>query len=287
MKQSFKIISAIVWTALLLSSCDTKQSSTALSAEGRQRDSVQTELNQLNSFVDVVSASMDSISMSEGIIFKGNGEKAVSSREQIRRNITAFEDILQRQKTRITELEKSLGQQNDARTAKLRMIIKGLNKQIAEKDTMIAQLKTELNDKNVNIAQLQTHVRELDQNITGLNQKNQEQEKTITAQTDKMNEAYVKVAAKAELKKEGLLTKSTLFTRKKLDITKLGGATFTKVDIRNFRSLKINGKRPQVLTQMPPASYRIDKNADGTCTLTILDPSAFWSISSYLVVRSN
>ena len=287
MKQSFKIISAIVWTALLLSSCDTKQSSTALSAEGRQRDSVQTELNQLNSFVDVVSASMDSISMSEGIIFKGNGEKAVSSREQIRRNITAFEDILQRQKTRITELEKSLGQQNDARTAKLRMIIKGLNKQIAEKDTMIAQLKTELNDKNVNIAKLQTHVRELDQNITGLNQKNQEQEKTITAQTDKMNEAYVKVAAKAELKKEGLLTKSTLFTRKKLDITKLGGATFTKVDIRNFRSLKINGKRPQVLTQMPPASYRIDKNTDGTCTLTILDPSTFWSISSYLVVRSN
>lgn len=287
MKQSFKIISVVVWAALLLGSCDHKPANPTQSAEGRQRDSVQTELDQLNSFVDVVSASMDSISMSEGIIFKNNGEKAVTSREQIRRNITAFEDLLQRQKTRIAELEKSLGQQNDARTAKLRMIIKGLNKQIADKDTLIAHLKTELNDKNVSITKLQTHVKELDQNVTGLNQKNKEQEETITAQTNKMNEAYVKVATKAELKKEGLLTKSTLFTRKKLDITKLGGATFTKVDIRNFRSLKINGKRPQVLTQMPPASYRIDKNADGTCTLNVLDPSAFWSISSYLVVRSN
>jgi chromosome segregation ATPase len=252
MKQSFKIISVVVWAALLLGSCDHKPANPTQSAEGRQRDSVQTELDQLNSFVDVVSASMDSISMSEGIIFKNNGEKAVTSREQIRRNITAFESLLQRQKARIAELEKSLGQQNDARTAKLRMIIKGLNKQIADKDTLIAHLKTELNDKNVSITKLQTHVKELDQNVTGLNQKNKEQEETITAQTNKMNEAYVKVATKAELKKEGLLTKSTLFTRKKLDITKLGGATFTKVDIRNFRSLKINGKRPQVLTQMPP-----------------------------------
>jgi chromosome segregation ATPase len=273
---------------LFLFSCGKKEPKIDYNADKVARDSVEQQLTQLNSFLDVVSASMDSISASQGFIFKGSNEKNIaSSREQIKRNIVLFKDILDRQQARINELQKSLGDKNDARSKKLRAIIESLNKQIAEKNKMIEDLKAQLNERDVNIAALKTHVAEQDQNISGLNLKNQQQQEAMTQQTNQMNEAYVKVGTKRELVDEGLLVSNGLFAKKKLDVSKLNSTNFKKVDMRTFRTLKIDGENPKILTQIPASSYRLLYNEDGTTTLTVVNATAFWSISKYLVIRSN
>jgi chromosome segregation ATPase len=274
---------------LFLFSCGKKEVKVDNNADKMARDSVEQQLTQLNSFLDVVSASMDSISSSQGFIFKGSGDNAVvSSKEQIKRNIVLFKNILNRQQTRINELEKSLGDKNDARSKKLRSIIESLNKQIEEKNVMIEDLKKQLNEKDVNIAALKTHAAEQDENISSLNQKNQQQEEAMTQQTNLMNEAYVKVATKKELTSEGLLVSNGgLFSKKRLDISKFNNSNFKKVDMRTFRTLKINGKNPRILTQIPLSSYKLQPNGDGTSTLTVVNATTFWSVSKYLVIRSD
>lgn len=252
------------------------------------RDSLETENRQLNEFIDAVAMSMDSITISEGYIFKGNAEGTPTpSREQIRQRLAAFEDLLKRQKERIGELEKSVGNEQDERTQKLRVIIKSLNQQIEEKNALIAELRTELEKKNVNIASLKQHVAELNTNVESLSQRAQEQEAALTEQTNIINEGYVKVGTKKELKEAGLLSGSGLFSKKKLNVANIDVSKFQKIDMREFETLKINGKKPKVLTHMPASSYTIESNGDGTSTLRVTDPAAFWSISSVLVIQSN
>lgn len=252
------------------------------------QDSLETANRQLNDFIDVVAMSLDSITISEGYIFKGNAEgKPITSREQIRQRLALFEDLLKRQKERIVELEKSVGDAQDTRTKKLRSIIKALNVQIEEKNAMIAELRTELNKKNVNIASLKQHVSELNSNIEGLSKKSQEQEAALTEQTNIINEGYVKVGTKKELKAAGLLKSSGLFAKNKLNIANIDASQFQKIDMRQFEMLKINGKKPKILTHMPTSSYKIEDNGDGTSTLRVIDPAVFWSVSSYLIIQSN
>ena len=60
---------------------------------------------------------------------------------------------------------------------------------------------------------------------------------------------------------------------------------FTKVDIRTFTEVTINSGNPKILTQMPASSYRIEKGK-GSSILYILDPTAFWSVSNYLIIQT-
>ena len=82
-----------------------------------------------------------------------------------------------------------------------------------------------------------------------------------------------------------LLAGSGIFGKKKLDVSNLNPEQFTKIDIREFQELKIAGKKPKILTQMPESSYRFDTNPDGTATLVVTDPTKFWSISNFLVIQ--
>lgn len=100
-----------------------------------------------------------------------------------------------------------------------------------------------------------------------------------------LNEGYVKAGTKKELQAAGLLLSSGLFGKKKLDVSNLNPEQFTKIDIREFQELKIAGKKPKILTQMPESSYRFDSHSDGTTTLVITDPLKFWGISNFLVIE--
>lgn len=137
----------------------------------------------------------------------------------------------------------------------------------------------------MNIAQLQSRVSNLTEDVSNLNQINQEQEQALTAQSDMMNEGYIKIGTKKELQSIGLLSKGGLFSKKKLNISNLDPNVFEKIDIREFHTLTINGKSPKILTQIPETSYQITKNSDGTSTLTISDPTLFWSVSNFLIIQ--
>ena len=191
--------------------------------------------------------------------------------------MNSFGALLQRQRERIEFLEDSITNLSDAQNVKFLTILRGLQAQIKEKDAMISELKVELSKKNANIALLESRV-------SALNEKTQEQETIMTVQSDMMNEGYVRLGTKKELQRDGILTRAGLF-KKKLDVSNFNPELFTKVDIRTFLELTIEGKNPEVITQMPESSYQIEENEDDTYTLRILDPTLFWSVSNYLVIQ--
>ena len=252
-----------------------------------EKDSIRNVNEQLNAFLGAVSESIDSILIQEGHIFSVyNGETSVKpSKQQIQDNLDAFEELLERQRRRISELEDSLSKADGAGVAKLKNIIRYLNIQMEEKDKMIADLRSDLSKKNADIAQLRSHVSSLSEDVSNLQQKSQEQEEALTVQSDMLNEGYVKAGTKKELQAAGLLLSSGLFGKKKLDVSNLNPEQFTKIDIREFQELKIAGKKPKILTQMPESSYRFDSHSDGTTTLVITDPLKFWGISNFLVIE--
>lgn len=261
-------------------------------------NSLQTDYDNLNSrydslqrvhdntceFLTAISEGVDSVLIQEGYILNyTNGERPLTAREQLLQNIDTYEQILARQKNKLSELEKKLEKMEDG--GKLKTIIAGLRAQIEQKDSQIAELRSELNDKNANIASLTQRVSSLSKDVETLNEVNASQEKVLAIQDDMLNTAYVKIATKKELEQDGLLSKGGFMKKKKFDISNIEAAQFSQIDIRNTTTFNIPGKNPKVLTQMPKDSYSISKNGNGTCTLTIVDPTAFWSVSNYLVIQ--
>lgn len=156
--------------------------------------------------------------------------------------------------------------------------------QLKEKDTQIANLQAELNKKNVDISNLRTRVGNLTTSNQMLEEKAEAQTTALQAQSEMLNTAYVQIGTSKELAAKGLLSGGFL-KKKKVDSDKLKEENFSKVDIRYFNDVKLNSKKPKVMTQMPSSSYTITKNSDGTCTLHISDPSTFWSVSNFLVIQ--
>lgn len=208
----------------------------------------------------------------------------MSRKQQIRQNIENYKQILQRQRDRLAALEEKL-KGSEANNAKMLKVISSLKQQLDEKDQAIVELTEELGKRNVDIKTLKTHVEKLNTQVAQLEEETKSQEQALVAQSDIMNEAYVFIGSKKELKAAGLLSGGSLFKKSKLDLSQVNASAFNKIDIRKTKTFTIPAKKAMVLTQMPSDSYSISDNGDGTSTLTVTDPSRFWSVSNYLVIR--
>ena len=269
----------------LVSSCG--NSSQDISRLEAQRDSLAMANQQLSAFIGDMSTGMDSILLQQDILLRVDDSEGLtkSPKDQLEDKLDIFENLLERQKARINHLQDSIGKINDANSAKMSKILKAMQMQIAEKDQMIASLRARLEEKDIGIANLRSSVSSLSNDVQNLTEQNKAQEEVLIAQSDMMNEAYVRVGTKKELEKLGLLAGGGFLKKKKIDPSGFDAGKFDKVDIRELRNISIPGKKPKVLTQMPAGSYRIDKDGDKSSTLVILDPTAFWSVSNFLVIQ--
>ena len=75
----------------------------------RQRDSIaeafrqqQAEYARLNGYLDVISNGLDSILIGEGILFPEDGDMNKVSRAEMMRNIELYEQLLERQRQRLS-----------------------------------------------------------------------------------------------------------------------------------------------------------------------------------------
>lgn len=254
-----------------------------------QRDSLQTVSNEkqqnlenLYMFVNEVSMGLDSIAFQEGLINNSGPEGHRMTREELRENLKELSQILARHRARIAMLEDSLHIKG-ANTEGLRKIVNHLNNQLAAKENTIKQLQTELSNKNANIASLQSRVRNLGGEVERLDKQNKMQQRALTIQSEIINEGFIKIASRKELKKLGIL-KGGFLRAKKLDPSALNQDNFNRINISTFTEVTIQSKKPKILTTMPASSYIMTPNGNGTTTLTITNPSQFWSSSNFLVI---
>lgn len=270
--------------AMLVIACGEKTKSNPEADSLRSALSTQmAEMNDMDLFLDAVNASMDSVLDIDGTVLRSVGESNMSRKEQIKQNIAAYKEILDRQRERLAELEKRLGD-SDGKNVKLLKTVASLKAQIEEKDKAIANLNEELEKRNFDISVLKENVAQLNTQVTTLEEDSRAKDETITAQTDLLNEAYVCIDNTKALKEAGIL-KGGFLKKAKLNMSEVNPSAFTKIDIRNATSFLIPGKKPEILTQAPAGSYTIKDNGNGTSTLTVTDPAKFWSMSNYLVVK--
>ena len=243
------------------------------------------DMKDMMSFVGVMADGLDSIAQKEGMLFYTNKGKegTIVDRAQLKKNLEMFENTIAEQKQRIAKMADSL-KARGARLEKLTALVDYLNKQLDEKDNMIKSLRADLDKKNVNIAHLQSTVASLNESKSQLERKVERQVQALSTQTEMLNEAYVMIDTKKALADRGVIS-SGLLKKTKVNYHALQKSQFKKVDIRSYTEVQINSGNPKILTQMPASSYRIVKNG-ATSTLYISDPTAFWSVSNYLIIQT-
>ena len=277
-----KIIFAL-GAAALLTACQKPQGPTQWEYDQllAQRDSIGAQLTELQDIIGGVTTSLDSIDTQEGLIFVANEDGSKATKRQIMERIQSYKDLLQRQREQLEQLEKQQGS-NRANIKELKTIIGRLRQDIYEKEQRISELEQELSTSKKDIADLQQNLAESrNQTATAAGERDALQQ-VATAQDEMLNTGYYVVGTKSVLKDMGLIKG---FFKKKADYANLDKTQFTKVDIREFTQLHLNCKTPKLITEKPASSYSITDNGDGSTTLQIADPAAFWSASPFLIIQ--
>lgn len=254
----------------------------SLEKENNRKDK---DIKDMTTYVSQLADGLDSIAKQEEMLFYTNKgrEGTIVDKDQLKKNLDMFEETLKQQKQRIEQLAESLKAKGE-KLEKLSHLVTFLNQELDEKNAVINKLRSELENKNVNISQLQRQVTALSEDNAQLNQKVETQVMALNTQTEMINEGYVKIGTKKALSDLGIISGGFL-KKKKVNPNAIQKGQFMRVDIRYFKEIPLNSGDPKIMTQMPASSYRITKTAKDRSVLQILEPTAFWSISNYLIIQ--
>ena len=279
----------LIFSALFLAACSGNKYNSqleeridSLQKENNRKDK---DINDMTSYVSLLADGLDSIAKQESILFYTNKgrEGTIVDKDQLKKNLDMFEETLNQQRQRISQLADSLRARGES-LSNLSRLVTYLNQQLDEKNNQINELRSELQNKNVNISQLQNKVTALTEDNTQLNQRVETQVQALKTQTEIINEGFVKIGTKKALSDLGIISGGFL-KKKKVNLNAIQQDQFMRVDIRYFKEIPLNSGDPKILTQMPASSYKITKTSKNQSILYILDPTAFWSISNYLIIQ--
>lgn len=285
-------VSAVAMWSLV--SCGGSDSSKAILQLVAERDSLKAEsdlqmkkLDVINEMIATINSALDSISAEENVLFINTSPELPMSRNDALRDLERYERVLQQQRKRIEALDRNMKDGGDS--TGMQGMMEVLKQQLAAKDLQIAKLKEELSKKNVDIARLRRQVesqraqiQEQTEAIEQLDQTTKMQERALVYQDEVINSCYVILGSKKDLERRGIIKKKRMVPESALDKSK-----FAKVDIRKWREITFEAKKPRILTSIPAGSYTLSTNGNGTFTLRILNAGEFWSVSNFLVIQTD
>lgn len=285
---------AICAISFSIASCGNKTQDSGKSAWERERDSLQSVnaqqqmiLDDMTTTMADISMSLDTIAMHESMIIRRVDEEGNPlSKKGLKSKLNTLADIIKNQREKMAEMEKAMAEGKSSVT-QLKSIIAYLNASLEQKEAEIQQLKAEVDSKNFSIARLNTHVSSLRDTVASVRQENEEQRQQMERQAAQhetaMNEVYYIIGTKDKLLNYGILSKSGLFKKLKVNFSSIDKSVLTKGDKRNLKKININGKSPKMLSDAPKESYALDNGASSS-TLTILDADKFWSANNKILV---
>lgn len=248
---------------------------------------VEQRLSDVTGMVATLNSALDTISVEEGLLFVSRNSDAQMSRTDAIKNLERFETVVRHQQERIAQLEADLNKQGS--DGGMQGLVEHMKQQIAGKDAEIANLKKELQNKDVDIAKLRRYVesqrsqiRQQNAAIAELDRRNKRQTEALVRQDAVINNCYVLIGSKKDLKRKGIVKSGKIVSDAMMDRSK-----FAKIDIRKWREISFEAKRPRILTSMPSASYMLTTNGKRNFTLRVTDPTQFWSISNFLVIQTD
>lgn len=233
------------------------------------RDSV---INALFGTFNRISENLRAISAQQGELNTPGGgvEGGTGMEDRIMADIGRIDELMNQNKVLIARLRKQAAT-SAANFSELEKTLQILETEQSEKDQEITDLKEQLSSTNSSLATLIEMYRDKAQ--------------LSTAQQEELNTAWYIVGSAKELREEGILAKegglAGIGGVSKLNTSDLPKERFTQVDVTNVMSIPLLAKKARLVTSHPDNSYSLDPYTD---QLVIKDPTAFWSISKYLVV---
>jgi myosin heavy subunit len=230
-------------------------------------------MSELIAAFNEIQENMGYIRQKQGLITDAaaKGGDVESKKQTILEGMQAINSKMDENKAKVRNLTEKLSKSN-AKIGELEKFVSNLNALVNQKDSEIVVLKSDLETKNFQIG-------ELNRRVEGLKQES-------ASKTKQLNTAFFTAGTKKELTDKGVITREGGFIglgkRAKLS-DQFNTENFQKVDISEFKSLKLEATKIKLVTTHPAGSYVIQSN-DGLTTLMINDDKTFWSASKYLVV---
>ena len=227
---------------------------------------------------------LDSINMQEGLLYKLGGSENSDRRVEIRNNLAAIKSRLAANKNLLAQMEariKASGNENSV----LSKTIEQLKMRLEEQDNKIAMLEQQLTVAHDSISSLNNQVAEVQQQVVEETSAKEAAQAAYEGAENQLNTVYYAIGTNKELKTNGLLEKKFLGATKVMK-GDFNEDYFTKADKRTLTEIPTGSKKNvKIWTNMPQDSYEIVENADKTKTIKITNPTAFWSLSPYLVIQ--
>ena len=278
-------------TCLLFTSCSDKEKEAQLQQQADYAMSAKDSVaDQLVVTLDEINQNLDMIREKQGMISNSSPAENVSKKEEILKNISLINALIEDNKAKIEQLSeqaKKFGKEKNAMTRLAQQTKERINKQEQE----IAMLKEQLAQESFKVADLNKRMDEMQVNTEVL-----ASEKALlaenNAQMDRdLNKGYFTYGTHDELKAKNLVVKKggVLGIGRKdavADAFYKNKASFTEVDVRETKTIPIQGKKPKLVTFHPEGSYEwAEKTDDKFATLNIKNPEEFWSASKFLIVE--
>lgn len=208
-------------------------------------------------------------------------ELAKSNKVQISEDIQMIYSLIEENKKKIANLSRKL-KNSGVEIAALNDKVKYLSKVIAERDSSMLVLNEDLAQKDIMIADLNGKMGELETVLTT-------QKGVIADQTNELNKAFLVTGNYKDLEEKGIITKDGGFLG-------LGKSTslqnvvseenFDKIDITTTKTITVNAKKAELITEHPEGSYEWVEENDLIAYMVINDPQEFWRVSKYAVLET-
>ncbi len=287
MKKHFAMIGIGV---LLLSSCagnhkKTDDDSLKLAALASQYEQATSFNDSLMLLMGDIYTGLDSINMQEGLLYNMKAGDSANRREEIRQNLSNIKARLEANRALIAKMEAQIKASGNDNSVQAKTIAQ-LKAHIEQQDKKIAQLESDLANARGQIEELNTQVAETQEQVKVETAAKEEAQKATVAAENEANRVYYAIGTGKELKANGLLEKKFLGTTKVMKGS-YNEAYFTTADKRTLTLIPTGAKKIKIWSNNPQGSYEIVDNADGTKTVKITNPTAFWSITPYLIIQVN
>ncbi len=282
-------ISAILGISIV--SCGNKEKDERIAQEEAINKATREELatavserDELLQLVNEINSDVAQVKEIEGVLSSSvymDGDMP-SNREQLKADLASIQKTLKERRERLAQLEQRLKKSN-LDNNNLSKTISSLKQQIDTQTQEIATLTANLSEARERIGQLSTQIDSLGSTVDTLTVQKEDALRESTELANELNACYYCIGSKKELKEHKII--ETGFLRKtKIMKGDFDEDFFTAADKRSMTRLPLHSKKAKILTNQPSGSYNL-QSEDGQYVLTITNPSAFWSLSNYLVIQ--
>lgn len=253
----------------------------------RERDSIEDALVET---MDEINRNLDVIREKQGLISLHSTSEDISKKNEILHNISIINDLIENNRRKIDELTiqaSKLGKEKNA----LAKIADQMRQRIQKQEEEIENLKAQLQAESYKVEDLN---RRLDEALSDNEALQAETQLLLkgNAELDKnLNLAWFTYGTKEQLEEKNLIEKKGgifgLGSKESLTNAYFKNkGLFTELDIRQTKTIPVQGKKPKLLTTHPQDSYEWQETKEGEYhQLIIKEPEDFWSTSRFLVVE--